>query len=180
MKFQGLLLTVLSLKILCLTCFTVVLHDVASQPRERMPIADWLSEKTWSLVEIFPLLITLLYIFSIAIWIATNSPRRMDPHLHAPAPHGPGLPKHDLSVKQTVVSVLQLPIISVRRFLDNLSCSVVLDLDDPKVSQYSGFFLLGCRESKKLSSCSKLCTGQPRYNAHVRVHKFRLRYRRIA
>ena len=119
-----------------------------------MPIADWLSEKTWSLVVIFPLLITLLYMFSIAIWIATNSPRRMDPQLltgffkqtgssapgrkmHAPAPHGPGLPKHDPSVKQTVVSVLQLPIISVRRFLDNLSCSVVLDLDDPKVSQYS-------------------------------------------
>ena len=39
---------------------------------------------------------------------------------------------------------------------------MVLDLDDPKVSQYSGgFFLLGCRESKKLSSCSKLCNANP-------------------
>ena len=38
---------------------------------------------------------------------------------------------------------------------------MVLDLDDPKVSQYSGFFLVGCRESKKLSSCSKLCNVNP-------------------
>ena len=81
--------------------------------------------------------------------------------IHAPAPRGPGLPKHDPTVKQTVASVLQLPIISVRRSLDNLSCSVVLDLDDPKVSQYCGFFLLGCRESKKLRTCSKLCNANP-------------------
>ena len=66
--------------------------------------------------------------------------------IHDPAPQGPGLPKHEPSVKHIVVSTPQLRISSVIICLDMIPCSVVLDLDDHNVLQYSGVSLLGCSE----------------------------------
>ena len=96
--------------------------------------------------------------------MATNSPNKIDPRLltgcfnrigsvlsgmktQAPAPHGPGFPRHDPSVNATAVVMSHLssnPPITSR---DSDSCSADLDLDDPKQFQYSGLDLHGCRHS---------------------------------
>ena len=89
--------------------------------------------------------------------MATNSPSSIDPLLltsclsmigstapgtnrHAPAPQGPGLPRHEPSVKPTAVSASQLPIRSTIISLDNYSCCAFLDFDEPRICHYSGDF----------------------------------------
>ena len=68
--------------------------------------------------------------------------------MQAQSPKGPGFPRREPSVNTTAVPSPQLsripPIIS----LDICSCSPVLDLEDPRIFQYSGFCLLGCNDSK--------------------------------
>ena len=92
--------------------------------------------------------------------MATNCPSSIDPLLltgclsmigstvpgtnrHAPAPQGPGLPRHGPSVNPTVVSASQLPMRSSIISLDNFSCCAFLDFDDPRSCQYSGDFFVG-------------------------------------
>ena len=53
-------------------------------------------------------------------------------------PHGPGLPKHEPSVKATAVSRSHVSNSPSIISLDSISCSPDLDLDDPKQFQYSG------------------------------------------
>ena len=105
--------------------------------------------------------------------MATNSPRRIDPlqltsclrnvgsvlsgkNTQAPAPHGPGFPKHEPSVKATAVSRSHGSNSPSIISLDSISCSPDLDLDDPKQFQYSGLDLDGCKDSWYANSFSRL------------------------
>ena len=92
--------------------------------------------------------------------MATNSPSSIDPLLltgclsmigstvpgtnkRAPAPQGPGLPRHEPSVNPTAVSASQLPMRSSIISLDNFSYCTFLDFVDPRLCQYSGDFFVG-------------------------------------
>ena len=106
--------------------------------------------------------------------MATNSPSNVEPLLltgclsmigstdpginrHAPAPQGPGFPSQEPSVNPTAVSVSHLSISPSIIYLDSFCCSAVLVFDEPRVCLYSVDIFVGCRDSRKLNSFSKLC-----------------------
>ena len=106
--------------------------------------------------------------------MATNSPSSIEPLLltgclnmigstdpginrHTPAPQGPGFPRQEPSVNPTAVFVSYLSKSPSIISLDSFSCSAVLVFDEPRFCHYSGDLFVGCRDSRKLNSFSKLC-----------------------
>ena len=141
-------------------CILFILSNISSvillwfsifQCRVSNPIAVWLSDNIVS-CSIF-LLISGWSVYSNNILIAINSPNNIDPllqtgcfssvvssstHTIAPAPHGPGLLRHEPSVNAIAVfSVVSVIFWSIKS-LPLISCSFVLVFDDPKFLQYSG------------------------------------------
>ena len=57
---------------------------------------------------------------------------------HAPAPQGPGFPLHEPSVKPQTTSLSAERICSSMIVLASSSWALLLDLEDPRLFQYSG------------------------------------------
>ena len=86
--------------------------------------------------------------------MAINSPRRIDDlvdtgclrsilssfgrNKHAPAPHGPGFPLQEPSVNPYITSFSADRICPSMIFLASSSFNLFLDLDEPRLFQYSG------------------------------------------
>ena len=122
-------------------------YDVGVQPNESRPTVNWLSQKIFTPFILF--FFTSPWIKLKAISIATNSPNSIDANLdtgffnsthsswsgrytQAPAPHGPGFPLLEPSVKMNTVSTSLLSICSSMSRLLSSSWSFVLFFEDPR------------------------------------------------
>ena len=135
----------------------------ASQPNVKWPIAHWLSENMCSFSMIcLSLPVVFVCMCFTANFMATNSPKSKDPQeltgcfnkigsvwpggkIQAPAPHGPGFPKQDPSVKAIAVVSLQFSNILPISSLDRASCIFVLDLTNLNSANILAYFYLAVR-----------------------------------